>query len=278
MNRKAGIWIALLLVANLSFGQYTRYIIKFRNKASNPFSLSNPGAYLSQRAIDRRIRYSIPFDSTDLPVTPNYIDSIRNSGAVTVLNISRWLNSVTIKTTDASALAKIKSFPFVLSSDSIAARMVSFSSADKLGSIHSNSSEDKIEGADSYFNYGQSFDQVHIHNGEFLHDIGLRGQSMIIGMLDAGYQNYTSLHAFDSTIANGQVLGVYDFVDHDNSVVEDNAHGMECFSIIASDIPGQFIGTAPKADFYLFRTEDVNSEYPIEEHNWVCGAERIDSA
>src|SRR5947209_2618824 len=133
-------------------------------------------------------------------------------------------------------------------------------------------------GTESFYNYGQSFDQVHIHNGEFLHDIGLRGQSMIIGMLDAGYQNYTSLHAFDSAIANGQVLGVYDFVDHDNSVVEDNAHGMECFSIIASDIPGQFIGTAPKADFYLFRTEDVNSEYPIEEHNWVCGAERIDSS
>ncbi|HRX92912.1 MAG TPA: S8 family peptidase, partial [Chitinophagaceae bacterium] len=32
------------------------------------------------------------------------------------------------------------------------------------------------------------------------------------------------------------------------------------------------------ASFYLFRTEDVFSEYRIEEHNWVCGAERADSA
>jgi len=133
-------------------------------------------------------------------------------------------------------------------------------------------------GTESFYNYGQSFQQIHIHNGEFLHDIGLRGQSMIIGMLDAGYNNYTSLSAFDSVNANGQVLGVYDFVDHDNSVVEDNAHGMECFSIIAANIPGQFVGSGPKALFYLFRTEDVNSEYPIEEHNWVCGAERADSA
>src|SRR4030095_9769464 len=59
---------------------------------------------------------------------------------------------------------------------------------------------------------------------------------------------------------------------------DDNPHGQECFSIMAANIPGTYIGTAPKANYYLFRTEDVFSEYPIEEHNWVCGAERIDSA
>ena len=49
------------------------------------------------------------------------------------------------------------------------------------------------------------------------------------------------------------------------------------FSLIAGNIPGTLVGTAPKANFYLFKTEDVSSEYPIEEHNWVCGAERVDS-
>jgi hypothetical protein len=48
-------------------------------------------------------------------------------------------------------------------------------------------------------------------------------------------------------------------------------------STIAANIPGQFIGKAPKADFHLFRTEDAATEYPVEEHNWVCGAERSDS-
>ena len=37
------------------------------------------------------------------------------------------------------------------------------------------------------------------------------------------------------------------------------------------------MGKAPKASFHLFRTEDVTSEHLIEEHNWVCGAERADS-
>jgi hypothetical protein len=53
---------------------------------------------------------------------------------------------------------------------------------------------------------------------------------------------------------------------------------MNCFSTIAANIPGQFIGKAPKASFWLFKTEDDASEYPIEEFNWVCGAERADSS
>jgi hypothetical protein len=52
---------------------------------------------------------------------------------------------------------------------------------------------------------------------------------------------------------------------------------MQCLSTIAANIPGQFVGTAPKAGFYLFRSEDAATEYPIEEHNWVCAAERVDS-
>jgi serine protease AprX len=274
-----GIVLCLLLVFFYWNGnaQFTRYIIRFRNKGNNNYTLTNPSAYLSQRAIDRRTRYHITIDSLDLPVTKSYIDSVLAAGSVTLLNVSKWLNSITIKTTDAAALNKIKSFPFVVTADSIAAR--SFQTGrSKLDSIQPGFIAERVFGIDSYYNYGQSFQQIHIHNGEFLHDIGLRGQSMIIGMLDAGYLNYISLSAFDSVNANAQVLGVYDFVDHDNSVVEDYVHGMECFSIIAADIPGQFVGSSPKADFYLFRTEDVNTEYPIEEHNWVCGAEKLDSA
>jgi hypothetical protein len=101
---------------------------------------------------------------------------------------------------------------------------------------------------------------------------------MQIGMLDAGFQNYLTVRAFDSARANGQFLGTWDFVAKETSVNEDNPHGMQCLSTIAANIPGQFVGTAPKASFYLFRSEDASSEYPIEEHNWVCAAERVDSA
>jgi hypothetical protein len=53
---------------------------------------------------------------------------------------------------------------------------------------------------------------------------------------------------------------------------------MQCLSTIAANIPGSFVGKAPKANFMLYRTEDTNSEYPIEEFNMVCGMERADSA
>ena len=130
-----------------------------------------------------------------------------------------------------------------------------------------------------YFNYGaNSFNEIHLHKGEFLHNIGLRGQGMQIAILDGGFYNYTSLKAFDSVNANAQILSTWDFVAGHANVAEDNAHGMQCFSTIAANIPGQFIGKAPKANFHLFRTEDVSSEYTIEEFNWACGAERADSS
>src|SRR6476661_3548974 len=113
----------LLLTAAVSNAQsYGRYIVRFKNKATTPYAIANPSPYLSQRAIDRRTTYNIAIDSTDLPVTPRYIDSVRLAGAVTILNISRWLNQVSIQTNDAAALAKIASFAFVERTAPIAAK------------------------------------------------------------------------------------------------------------------------------------------------------------
>jgi serine protease AprX len=262
--------------------QLNRYIISFRDKNTTPFSLNSPAAFLSPAAIARRTRYNLSFDSTDLPVTPRYIDSIRLAGNVTILNASKWLNSVTIFTTDATALNKINNFPFVRSAKPIAAKQMS--TPVRRGIQVEENIERKIyqqEGVfsitNNFFNYGSSATQILMHNGNFLHNIGLRGQNMVIGMLDAGYLNYLTLRSFDSARLNGQILGTWDFVAREASVNEDNAHGMQCLSIIVANVPGQFVGSAPKASFYLYRSEDVATEYPIEEHNWVCAAERLDS-
>lgn len=271
--------LVLISIAQTGEAQSTRYVIKFKNKATNPYSLSNPSVYLSSRAIERRTKYTVAIDSTDLPVTPRYVDSIRLAGAVTILNVSKWLNAVTIQTTDAAALAKINSFSFVQNASPVAARMAA-GNRNKFpeGHIQQPASLRETDIASDFFNYGSSYAQVHIHNGEFLHNIGLRGEGMQIGMLDGGFQNYLTLRAFDSVRANGQILGTWDFVAREASVNEDHPHGMQCLSTIAANIPGQFVGTAPKASFYLFRSEDVSSEYPIEEFNWVCAAERVDGA
>ena len=280
MNRLLFLLLTFFISLTESRAQLSRYVIQFKDKATTTYSLIDPSPYLSKRAIDRRINYNISLDSTDLPVPATYIAQIQSLPNVTVLNISRWLNAVTIQTTDATTIAAIHALPFVQNTSSVAAKT---STAAKNKFIEELSplpvTSARPQGVlNDYFNYGaSSFKEIHLHKGEFLHNIGLRGQGMQLAMLDGGFFNYTSLNAFDSVNANNQILSTWDFVARHASVVEDNAHGMQCFSTIAANIPGQFIGKAPKANFYLFRTEDASSEYPIEEFNWACGAEKADS-
>lgn len=263
--------------------QYSRYIIRFTDKNNSPYSLNQPGKFLSAKALERRSRQNIFLDSTDLPINPGYLDSLRAAGSVTLLAASKWLNQVAIQTTDSAALAKILAFPFVKASSSgpIALRK---SNADAASKIKFNDTIEDINKTNNrngdtadYYNYGLNDAQVRIHHGEFLHNQGFRGQGMTIAILDAGFFAYETNPAFDSLRANGQVLGTWDFVNNEASVNEDDKHGMYCFSIIAANMPGTMVGTCPKAKFYLFRTEDVFTEYPIEEQNWVAGAERADS-
>jgi serine protease AprX len=263
-----------------------RYIIKFKDKGTNPFSIANPSAYLGPRALQRRARYNIAIDSLDLPVTPRYVDSVRLAGVVTILNTSKWLNQVTIKTTDAAALIKINSFPFVVSSVAVA----SFNNGQSGGvnkildaaidvpiSTSNSSNSFTAEITANTYSYGKSNGQVRIHQGEFLHNHGFRGEGMQISVLDAGFFHYLSLPTFDSIRANNQIINIWDFVANQASVDEDHTHGMNCLSTIAANMPGVFVGTAPKANFCLFRTEDVASETRIEEHNLSAGYERADS-
>jgi len=279
MKRTAlvGIFVVLAVIANAQTG---RYLVQLRDKAQNPYSLANPAQFLSARSIARRARYHLAYDNTDLPVTPAYIDSIKSVASVTVLNVSKWLNQISIQTTDAAALAKINAFPFVQGATFIASRNPRENTGPEnvMPNTKSASGIQSATTVTQQYDYGAAAAQVAIHNGSFLHEIGLQGQGMILSLLDAGFYQYTSLKAFDSVNLAGQVLGTWDFVAREASVAEDNQHGMYCFSIIAANIPGAFVGTAPKASFYLFRTEDDASEYPIEEHNWVCAAERVDSA
>jgi hypothetical protein len=275
------------LLVNESDAQFTRYLVKLRNKGGGPYTLANPLAYLSQRSIDRRVRYGIALDSTDLPCTPSYITQIRNVPNVTILNVSKWLNQVSIQTTDPNAITTINGFPFVQSVSGLAAKMIEdntpviprnkFELEEAVTPLVNTERPGGING--DYFNYGtSSYNEIHLHNGEFLHNIGLRGQGMQVAVIDNGFNNYLTMRAFDSVRINGQILGTWDFVAREQNVSNDGSHGMQCFSTISANIPGVFIGKAPKANFWLFQTEDNASEFPIEEHNWACGAERSDSS
>ena len=282
---KPFITVIVCILFSINTNAQSRYIIKLKDKGTNPFSIANPSQYLSARALQRRIRYNILIDSLDLPVTPRYIDSIRLAGTVTILNSSKWLNQVTIRTTDAVAIAKINSFPFVISATAIASRIneqelpvnkkLDAAGTESISLLNSTSSRENTAG--DVFNYGASHGQVHLHQGEFLHNHGFKGEGMELAVLDAGFFRYLTLPTFDSIRINNQILNTYDFVANETSVNEDDSHGMNCLSTIAANLPGTFVGTAPKAIFCLYRTEDIASETRIEEHNLAAGYEKADS-
>ena len=272
-----------MLIVSSASAQFTRHIVWLKNKGGNSFSLSNPSAYLSARAIQRRTSQQLSIDSTDLPVTASYLNSLRSVNGVTILNVSKWLNAVCIQTSNASALTTVQQLPFVQATAGLAARTGAGKENNKfietqriIPLAETTAKPGELSG--DFYNYGGSAGaEIKLHKGEFLHNIGLRGQGMQIALLDGGFFNYTTLRAFDSVNRNGQILSTWDFVSGNASVSEDHPHGMQCLSTIAANIPGQFVGKAPQASFHLFRSEDVSSEYPIEEFNWVCAAERADS-
>ncbi|MBN8788145.1 MAG: S8 family serine peptidase [Terrimonas sp.] len=280
MNR-----VIIFLILSLSLlsagaqAQFSKYIIVLKDKNNSPYSLNNPSAYLSAKAIARREKQNISIDSSDLPVNPAYLDSIRNAGTVTILNVSKWLNHVLIQTSDNNALNKISQFSFVKNTTGMAPRKSSSKYGEKndLQKTSPAKKINKIQGGDNYYNYGNSYAQINIHEGEFLHNNNFRGEGMTIAVLDAGFYHYDTNPLFDSVRINNQVLGTWDFVANKTSVTEENAHGMLCFSTIAANKPGVMVGTAPKAKFYLFRTEDAATEYPVEEQHWVAAAEMADS-
>lgn len=276
--------IILLLVLffsfNTSFSQYTKYLVKFSDKNNSPYQLNKPSKYLSQKSINRRTLYNISTDSSDLPVNPSYISQVVAQGSVSYLSQSKWLNQVLIYTTSSSAINAIKKLSFVKKVEAVApASTTNKTITNKFKEIVSPITAEvpSAKATANKYNYGNSYNQVHIHNGEFLHNKGFTGKNITIAIIDAGFYHYQTINAFDSARAHQQFLGEKDFVDFDNSVNEDDSHGEYCLSIIAANVPGKMIGTAPRAKFWLLRSENVNSEYPVEEHNWAVAAEFADS-
>jgi subtilisin family serine protease len=262
----------------IGYAQYSRHIIELTDKKGTVHSLSNPLSFLSPETIARRKQFNIAIDSTDLPVSKLYLDSIAKAGKVEILNTSKWLNQVLIKTTDQAALNKISQYSFVKKRSPIASRPSTINEEKFIESItETNGPQTTALTKTTTLNYGNSSKQVSIHEGEFLHNKGFQGNGMKIAVLDAGFFKYQNIAAFDSLKINGRLKMTWDFVDNNTSVNEDDAHGMHCLSILAANLPGAFVGTAPASSYYLFRTEDVASEFPVEEQNWLAAAEKADS-
>lgn len=247
------------------------YWVGFSDKNGTTYSLSSPEEFISERSIQRRIRQNIAIDSLDLPVNQKYINEIAKIGA-TFIHSSKWLNGITVKAETDSFAVKVSKLPFV--------KEVQLTKAPvKKSAIQKFNETSGFENfpIDNTL-YGASVYQTSILNGQFLHNQNYRGQGMQIAVLDGGFFNADKYAAMDSLWANKQILGIKDFVDPTVDFYSTHYHGMSVLSCMGGNVPGKLIGTAPKASYWLIRSEDTGSEFLIEEDNWVAAAEFADSA
>jgi hypothetical protein len=280
--KKLFIVFSLLLIQCGVFSQsYYKYWIQFTDKKNSPYAISNPSAFLSARAIQRRIKYGIPIKYNDLPPNPAYIDSVVSKG-VKLLNRSGWFNAISINAVSAAdtavCLRKIRALPFVKGSKFVT-----------VTEPHSPVNKNFMETVTNHnpltsdtFNYGFCYNQVHMIGVDCLNNMGYRGKGKRIAQIDARFGVADTLPAFDSLRNRSGILGTWDFVWEDPDVYDDtnnvDNHGQMVLSCMVGNLPGQFLGDAADADFYLLRTEDIQSEYQIEDDNWASAAEYADSA
>ncbi len=256
-----------------------KFWVSFKDKNNSPYSIQQPEAYLSKKAIKRRKTFNIKITVQDFPVNPAYIKKIENTG-VKVLNRSRWLNGVSVLVGDKKKIKKILKLPFVKGIKEVGV----FSKKDntKLDYLLEFFMGLGSEGADTAKGnaqyYGRGLNQIQMLNGVAMHKKGLTGKGVVIAVLDGGFMNVHKLKTFQHLYQNNQILGSWDFVQLDSNVYDNNSHGMNVLSCMAAKTPYTMVGTAPDAQYWLLRTEDANTEYLIEEYNWACGAEFADSA
>jgi subtilisin family serine protease len=244
--------------------------VYFNAKANVATYLANPLTMLTQRSLDRRVAQGIALDFKDVPLDQSYIDQIAASTGITIMAKSKWLNAIHIRGTEADIRALKTTFSFI---DYIDFANHNLANAARSSSqlINQNKWETEIT-----YDYGTSGNQVEMLGIDVLHEQDFTGQGIIIAVIDAGFTNVNTITAFTNLYTNGQILGTYDYVNREVDVYTDHYHGTMVLSTIAGFVDGAIVGTAPDAQFYLFRTEDASSENPVEESYWVEAAEEAD--
>lgn len=246
------------------------YWIGFTDKHGTEGTLSNPELYLSNRAIERRIRQNIGIDSLDLPVSKLYSDSIIALGGE-VLYPLRWMNGVQVRLRDASAVEKIKTLSFV--------------SKVELTRPESGSSKQNLRRrkfllpADSayYDNKAYALTYMDMIRLSELHKLGFKGEGKLIAIIDHLYSGVDYLPVFEK--ARTQIIDTYNVVNG-SSVYGNGTHGAMVFELIAGNINNQNLGTAPSSQYLLITTEEDDeqgSENLCEVDNQCRGFEYADS-
>jgi serine protease AprX len=271
---KMGLLFSWMLLIGLQAMGQNRYAIHYKYKPQDFFTLEEPFLFLSSKAIERRDRHGIALDSLDLPVSQKYIDQV-GPLVKQVLYHSNWLNA-SIVIAEQEIIEEIKGFDFV---DHVVLAAPGYVPEGKISNrvngksgINKNS-KGKTNTLEAPFDYQNSLLGIHE-----MHEEGFRGKGVTIAVFDAGFPGVDQIPGFSHLFENNQLLGTKDFVHVWNkNVYSKNQHGTNVLSLLASDDPELLLSGAPEADYILCITEEVSTEYRIEEYNWVKAAEFADS-
>lgn len=262
--------VFLLLFISISASSQEDAWVYFANKPNSQYFLDNPLQMLSQRALTRRANQNITLTINDVPIHQSYIDQVDAVSGIVVMAKSKWLNCVHVRgsVTDIQSLSSLSFVSSVIFAN------------ESLNARHSSSSKeymvaDKNDIQISY-SYGNSANQVQMLNGHLLHQSDFIGTGKIIAVLDSGFLNANTIQPLQNLFSNNLVLGGYNYVSSTTDVYALDSHGTMVLSCMAGKVDGQLIGTAPNAQYYLYITEDVDSENPVEESYWVEAAEEAD--
>ncbi|NBL64363.1 S8 family serine peptidase [Flavobacterium sp. NST-5] len=265
-------FLIFILIGFQSFSQEDAWIY-FADKPNAATFLSNPLTMLSQRALDRRTAQNISLDLTDVPISENYITQISNSPGIVIMAKSKWLNALHIRGS-LSAIQNLQNFTFV---DRVEYANKNLNAPARILSENKVQIQQKNLEVQVNYNYGTSGNQIQMLNGHLLHQQNFTGNGKIIAVMDAGFPNVNTASPFANLRNNGKIFGGYDFVNRSDNFYSGGSHGTLVLSTMGGYVENQLIGTAPNASYYLFTTEDVSSENPVEESYWVEAAEVADS-
>lgn len=235
----------------------------------NDFNRNTTHLSLSTKAIQKREALNIAFDQNDFAIASSYVEQVNNLGGKVVFK-SRWLNALSVIIDSKEDYNKIVALPFVKDVQ-LVKKYTQFRDPVIQKKVNYNRAS-----YDSAY-YGSGFNQIKMLNGIDLHQKGYLGQGVTIAVFDNGYRGVDTIMAFDSLRAEGRIKAVYDFVHNNDQVYDEGDHGTMVLSTMASLTPDSLVGTAPKADYYLFVTEDNSQENTVEEDNWVRAIEYADS-
>lgn len=264
--------VLYLIVLFFTFSAYAQEDawVYFTDKPNAAAQLNTPLNFLTQRALDRRNNQGIALNVNDVPIHQPYIDQITAANGITVKAKSKWLNCLHVRGSVANINA-LEVLPFV---DHVHFADNSLNS--KTAVPKTITPVNKQMDVETTFNYGDSDNQIEMLNAHLLHQANYTGTGKIIAVLDSGFINVNSTAPFQRLFTNNLILGGYNYVSQNTNVYALHNHGTATLSCMGGYVDGELVGTAPDAHYYLFVTEDVTEENPVEESYWVEAAEEAD--